>query len=384
MLKIKPLFFFLLLGLLVTVPADAQEDGVLSMNEFRNPEKRAILDIPNVEGYKTLKCDFHIHTMFSDGHVWPNVRVQEAWQEGLDVMSITDHIEYLPHDEYVDINHNHAYELAKDMAARRNIVFIKGSEITRQTPPGHFNAIFIGDASGYIEDNDSDKDKAAVMKAKEQDAFIFWNHPGWKANSVEGSYEWIDFVDELKNEDMLHGIEVINGFSLHKKALDWCLDNDLAVMGTSDIHNLVEHDYDLGGHVHRSMTLVFAEERTSASVREALDEGRTVAWASKFIAGKEEHVRRLFNACVETSPAYYTRGDSREDEEAVNYYEIKNKSDLYFEMKLKSGDGTHSITLYPQSSQIITAHGGQESLTFEVVTAYVRSDEHLVVDIELK
>ena len=57
MLKIKPLFFFLLLGLLGAVPADAQEDGVLRMNEFRNPEKRAIIDIPNVEGYKTLKCD---------------------------------------------------------------------------------------------------------------------------------------------------------------------------------------------------------------------------------------------------------------------------------------------------------------------------------------
>jgi hypothetical protein len=53
-------------------------------------------------------------------------------------------------------------------------------------------------------------------------------------------------------------------------------------------------------------------------------------------------------------------------------------------MKLKSGDGTQNITLYPQSSQVITAHGGQESLTYEVVTAYVRSDEHLMVDIELE
>src|SRR6056297_1931176 len=149
MFRMKLFFALLLLRLIGATPANAQDDGVLRMNEFRNPEKRTILNIPNVEGYQTLKCDFHTHTMFSDGHVWPNVRVQEAWQEGLDVLAITDHIEYLPHEEYVDINHNHAYELAKGMAARRNIVFIKGTEITRQTPPGHFNALFIGDASGY-------------------------------------------------------------------------------------------------------------------------------------------------------------------------------------------------------------------------------------------
>jgi hypothetical protein len=377
MFRMKLFFLLLLLGLTGTVTSNAQEDGVLRMNEFRNPEKRTIIDIPNIEGYQTLKCDFHMHTMFSDGDVWPNVRVQEAWKEGLDVISITDHIEYLPHEEYVDINHNHAYELAKDMAARKNIVFIKGTEITRSTPPGHFNALFIGDASEYIEEYDNDKDKAAIMKATEQDAFIFWNHPGWKVNQVEGSYEWLDFVENLENENMLHGIEVINGFSLYKKALDWCVDKDLAVLGTSDIHNLVEHDYDLGGPVHRSMTLVFSKERTPGSIRDALDEGRTVAWASKYIAGKEKYVRKLFNACIEVSPSYHSQDDN-------NYYEIKNKSDLYFEMELKSGDGTRDITLYPQSSQVFTASNEQNKLTYEVITTYIRSDKHLVVDIELE
>ncbi len=31
-----------------------------------------------VAGYEVLKCDFHTHTMFSDGEVWPTVRVEEA------------------------------------------------------------------------------------------------------------------------------------------------------------------------------------------------------------------------------------------------------------------------------------------------------------------
>ena len=58
---------------------------------------RRELHIPDIMGYKTLKCDFHMHTVFSDGAVWPTVRVDEAWQEGLDALAITDHIEYQPH-----------------------------------------------------------------------------------------------------------------------------------------------------------------------------------------------------------------------------------------------------------------------------------------------
>lgn len=375
MLKIK--LFIIMSFMAMTIVQAQNDDGVLRMNEFRNPRKRNIIMIPNTDGYQTLKCDFHTHTVFSDGHVWPNVRVQEAWQEGLDVLAITDHVEYHPHSEDVVVDHNRAYELAKGMAEQNNIVFIKGTEITRQTPPGHFNALFIGDASEYIEDSDNAKDKEAVMKAAQQNAFIFWNHPGWKVNQIEGSYEWIDFVDELYDENIVRGIEVFNGFGFHKKALDWCVDNDLTVMGTSDIHNLIEHDYDLGGCVHRSMTLVFAKERNAESVREALEAGRTVAWASKYIAGKEKNVRNLFNACVQTGSKYYSRSDR-------NYYEIKNISDLYFEMELKSGDGTGSIVLYPRSSQIITAPADEKSLEYEVVNAFIRSDEHLVVEISLK
>lgn len=380
--------YFLILWICGAIIAQAQtEDGVLRMNEFRNPKKRQIIQIPPVGEFQTLKCDFHLHTMFSDGHVWPNVRVQEAWQEGLDVISITDHIEYLPHSKDVIVNHNRAFELAKDQAAENNIIFIKGTEITRQTPPGHFNAIFIGDASGYIEGRaTNEKDKEAVMKAVDQNAFIFWNHPGWKVNQIDGSYEWIDFVDELYKEKKLHGIEVFNGFSFHKKALDWCVDKNLTVMGTSDIHNLVAHDYNLGDYIHRSMTLVFAKERTPESIRDALEAGRTVAWSSKYIAGKEDHVRDLFNACIEIGAPFYSKTTHLVDgvEKTTNYYEIKNNSDLYFELELNSGEGTGKVTLFPQSSQVITATAGQSKLYYDVVTAFIRSDKNLIAEIPLK
>ena len=29
------------------------------------------INFPDIPGYQTLKCDLHIHTVFSDGSVWP-------------------------------------------------------------------------------------------------------------------------------------------------------------------------------------------------------------------------------------------------------------------------------------------------------------------------
>ena len=46
-------------------------------------QSRTELRIPDIPGYCTLKCDFHMHTVFSDGLVWPTVRVDEAWREGV-------------------------------------------------------------------------------------------------------------------------------------------------------------------------------------------------------------------------------------------------------------------------------------------------------------
>jgi len=67
-------------------------------------------------GQVTLKCDFHTHTVFSDGNVWPTVRVDEAWREGLDAIAVTDHIEYRPHKDDLGDKLNRSYELMTERA----------------------------------------------------------------------------------------------------------------------------------------------------------------------------------------------------------------------------------------------------------------------------
>ena len=58
--------------------------------------QRKIVNLPDLPGYVTLKCDFHMHTVFSDGNVWPTVRIDEALHDGLDAIakdSVLDAVE---------------------------------------------------------------------------------------------------------------------------------------------------------------------------------------------------------------------------------------------------------------------------------------------------
>ena len=104
-------------------------------------QRRNEIQIPDLDGYTTLKCDFHMHTVFSDGLVWPTVRVDEAYREGLDAISLTEHIEYRPHKKDVVADHNRSFDLCQKQAEKLGILLIRGSEITRPMAPGHFKML---------------------------------------------------------------------------------------------------------------------------------------------------------------------------------------------------------------------------------------------------
>src|SRR5665811_318493 len=114
--------------------------------------QRKIVNLPDIPGYVTLKCDFHMHTVFSDGDVWPAVRVDEALRDGLDAIAITDHIEYTPKKDFIPVDLNAGWEITEGYAKEGNLILVHGTEITRKMPPGHFNALFIKDASLIAKD----------------------------------------------------------------------------------------------------------------------------------------------------------------------------------------------------------------------------------------
>ena len=61
-----------------TMPENS-DDRVAIYRTMQNV--RNVLNIPDIPGYLTLKCDFHLHTVFADAQVSPAGRVQESWYD---------------------------------------------------------------------------------------------------------------------------------------------------------------------------------------------------------------------------------------------------------------------------------------------------------------
>lgn len=353
---------------------------LISQSLFSQKERK--IEFPDIPGYLTLKTDFHIHTVFSDGSVWPDIRIQEAVRDGLDAISLTEHLEYQPHEK--DIPHpdrNRSYHIATELAKPHDLIIIHGTEITKDLPPGHANALFISDANKI---NIKDPGKA-YEAAHEQGAFVFWNHPNWINQKEDGKVVLTEMHQELVNKNLLHGIEVVNDLTYSDDALQVALENNLAVMGTSDIHGLVDWQYRLADGGHRPITLVFAKERTEESIQEALFAGRTVAWFENILIGKEEFLSELITASLETSTASYIGPSS------VAKLTIKNNSHASYILKNKSEFDFQShgdiLEIPAQSKQIISVmtneHLSSFNLSFEVMNAIVGKRKHPLINIKL-
>ena len=253
------------------------------------------IEFPDLPEFKTLICDFHIHSVFSDGHVWPTIRVEEAVRDGLDAISLTEHIEYLPWKADMKLDdRNRSYHLATEAAKPHDLIIIHGSEITREMPPGHANAIFITDANALIVEDSIE----AYRQAREQGAFIFWNHPNWVSQEEDGIPQLSDTHKMLIEEDLLHGIEVVNDITYSEEALDIALDHGLTAIGTSDIHGLVDWQFNLADGGHRPVNLVFATEKSEEAIKDALFAGRTVSWYNDILIGDEQWVKPLIQSIL--------------------------------------------------------------------------------------
>lgn len=293
----------------------------LSAQELR---VRRQVRIPDIPGYRTLKCDFHIHTVFSDGSVWPNVRSEEAWREGLDAIAITDHIEYQPHADDLPTKHNRAFEIAKPHGDQLGLIVIRGSEVTRNMPPGHLNAVFLKSS----EPLDAVEWRDALEAARTQGAFIFWNHPGWTGQQPDGVARWYPEHGALVDRDQLHGIEVVNARSYYPEAHRWALEKNLAILSNSDIHAPLNLDYGVHDGDHRPITLVFAKDASPEAIREALFARRTAAYSGNLLIGKEEFLRPIFEASVEVlTPALAVKPGGQA------WVQIRNDSDVRYEVK---------------------------------------------------
>ncbi len=349
---------------------------ILCMSIVNAQDTDRKINFPDIQGYLTLKVDLHTHSVFSDGSVWPNIRVDEAVKDGLNAMAITEHLEYQPHKE--DLPHpdrNRSFELAKKAALPHDLLIIPGAEITRKMPPGHNNAIFIQDANKLLG-----LDSVAVFEeANAQGAFVFWNHPDWIQQKSDGIAELTDMHKMLISRNLLHGIEVVNDLTYSEEALEIAKITDISAIGTSDIHGLVDWSYNIANGGHRPITLVFAEEKSLESIKEALFQGRTVAWFDHLLVGKKQWVQKLVEASLKIEALGYVGPSS------VLRVKISNSSDCAIQLNNQSEFGFQNtadlIILPPQSETIINIKTLENldsiTLDFEVLNAIVGRGEKL-------
>jgi predicted metal-dependent phosphoesterase TrpH len=285
---------------------------------------RTPINIPDVPGYVTLKCDFHIHTVFSDGYVWPTVRADEAWREGLDAIAITDHIEYQPHKADVSTNHNRSYEIARGKGNELDVLVIKGSEITHKMPPGHLNAIFLTNSMSVATPDWREQ----LRIAHEQGAFIFWNHPGWDAQLKSNNVVWYDEHTWLREQGFLQGIEVVNERNYYPEAHRWAIEKKLTMLSNSDIHAPLNMDFHVHEKDHRPLTLVFATERSQTAIKEALFARRTVVYSGEKLIGEEQFLKPIFERSVRFNKTSVTLHGKNK----INL-QISNASDIDYELE---------------------------------------------------
>ena len=300
---------------------DSANKDMLRFNE-REGRQRVEMVLPQVRGFNIYKADLHNHTIFSDGSVTPEFRIQEAWHDGLDVIAVTEHVEYRPYEGkmmnfltgYVPKNVkpvnsnvirseatdagilsdlNYPVKLYQNAAKAYGITVIPGAEITREpTVIGHYNALFTKDNNTiYAKDP-----MQSIRNAKAQGAIVMQNHPGWRRTTLD----MMEFEEKVYGANLIDGIEIMNGGEFYPRAITRALKNKFFMSSNTDIHGSTAEDYVLGGNGHRNMTFIFAQENTLEALREAMEAQRTLAYSHGTLAGEQSLLVDLFKASIAT------------------------------------------------------------------------------------
>jgi len=301
--------------------------------------------------------------------------------DSLDAISLTEHLEYQPHKQDIPhTNRNRSYEIAAKEAKDHGLIVIHGSEITRKAPLGHCNAIFITDANKLLADDSI----ANLREAKRQGAFIFWNHPSWPSEKTDRMAVLTDLHKMLIKEKLLDGIEVANDQSYYDEALQIALDNNLTMLGTSDIHKLIDWDFGVAKGGHRPLTLVFAKEKSAESIKEALFNRRTVVYYRNLLAGRNEFLVPVIQQSLIIKRAKYL------DNTDVLTVVIENKTNAEFILQNRTGftfqNSNDIITIKANDKNAIEIKTRQRvsnvKLSFEILSAVNAPNSHPLVSWE--
>lgn len=357
---------------------------------FHRLEHRQEIIFPKVGDYNVYTADLHTHTIYSDGCVTPGYRVREAWRDGLDIVAITDHIEYRkterelyqfmdgyikeeyrglpkgvntniaktkPDERGILVNLNIGYEMAKQEGDKFGIMVIRGAEITRGD--NHFNVLFTKD-NNKIYDIDTEQ---SIRNAIKQGAFISHNHPTRDKNTAT---EMTPLAEELHAKKLFNGIEVGNSLWTRDWLFSYCIDNGYAPISGTDMHGTTAEKFHQSGNesVYRDMNLILAEKCDEKSIKEALFAGRTIAYHNNKLIGKEEYLIDLFKASVNVSYSYDTND--------ATIVVLTNKSSFPYEIKY----GKRTAVIHAMGAVQVPLSKGTEEVELVLLNLFSGDKKH--------
>lgn len=369
---------------------DASNPEMVHPSDARDVHRKEII-IPQVNGFNVYKADLHTHTIYSDAQVLPKYRIREAWQDGLDIIAVTEHVEYRPNesdlvkylDKYTDkkskeavnnkiiseaatkdgimVDLNTAVNISQKLAKSYGLIVIPGLEITRDANQiGHFNALFTTD-NNLIYDPDPYQ---AILNAKAQNALVQHNHPGWRRTTLAYS----DWQKRVYEEGLVDGVEVVNGEEIYPGIVDRCVQNGYFISANTDIHQTTAMEYRAYSQ-DRPMTLIFADDKSLGAVRQALEAKRTLAFAFRNLWGPDQLLKDLFLACVKVELV------------AGRKYVLTNISSIPFVLQQ---DGANRVHLDPSTSVFMSIPKNGNSLNFAVVNMWNGAVSNPNIEITVK
>lgn len=367
---------------------------------FETEQARTEIIIPQVNGMNVYKADLHVHTIFSDGGVTPDMRVLEAWYDGLDVIAITDHMEYrsvekdmlrymdryardefrkneavntnitrhAPDEHGILVDFNVAYDLATRKAADYGIMVIRGVEITRKEK-GDYNVLFTTD-NNAIYDPDIEQ---ALRNARSQGAFIVHNHPDYDENTQN---HLSLFADGLYEKGFIDGVEVANGRRTWWHLFTHAVSGGYTPFANSDAHDYIYWKYGRPGEYeiprYRNMNLILADDLNENSIHEALKAGNTIAYSNNNLIGKRELLQALFESSID-----FTVLNTIDDKYHIS---IVNRSSLPYYLRI----GAKSYIIDAMGTLHMTHPMGEDSVTVTVQNMWYGNDEHPSISVDLK
>ena len=356
-----------------------------------NKEIRREIILPQVRGLNIYKADLHTHTIFSDAHVTPEYRVQEAWRDGLDAIAITEHTEYRGYEQTmidflsgylpkgteavntnlldkgpekgtIQVDLNLPTRLAQKAAERYGIVVVPGVEVSR-TPEkiGHYNAIFTKDNNTIYHPDAYE----SFRRAKAQGALVVHNHPGWRRPSMEiGPFE-----QKAYDEGLIDGIETFNSADLYPQAIDRAKKYGFFMIGATDAHISTARDYLMNTPI-RNMTLIFAKDKSLESLREALLDHRAIAYGFGTLSGEESLLKDLFKASMQTRV-------ERTDAKGTRTVAITNTTSIAYTLRI--GEDNPFVLDALTTATVAVAAG--EKLLVSVENMWCGAEEHPIVEL---